>query len=200
VEESHRTYRRRTYETFQLLFRETPSGGPLRIEEKWTDVNWKQVWHNLHVTPVVDGVKDTWYAVLHDILLTKTRLHAIRLAPSAACDDCNMPDTIPHKLVECGEGSRLWHWIRHLLSIILRTDPRLIPDEWLYRPQFKLWPPQRHRAVLWILARTVAYRCQRGARLTHCDFHDFLRRARWKLYQVNQRLRLVGSYLSVLDL
>jgi hypothetical protein len=68
VGESHRTYRRPTYETFQLLLRDTPRGRPLRIEDKWKGVNWQQVWRNLHETPVEDGVKDTWYALLHDIL------------------------------------------------------------------------------------------------------------------------------------
>jgi hypothetical protein len=111
-----------------------------------------------------------------------------------------MPDTIPHRLLECGEGFRLWYWLRHLLSMMLPIDPWLIPEEWLYRPQFKLWSPQRHRAVLWMLEHMVTFRCQRWAQLTQCDLHDFLQRARWKLYQVNQRPRLVGNYLSVLDM
>jgi hypothetical protein len=41
---------------------------------------------------------------------------------------------------------------------ILRIDPAHIPPDWTTRPQFRLWPTERHRAVLWILAQmAVAY-------------------------------------------
>ena len=41
---------------------------------------------------------------------------------------------------------------------ILRIDPAHIPPDWTTRPQFRLWTPQGHLAVLWILAQmAVAY-------------------------------------------
>jgi hypothetical protein len=157
------------------------------------------VWRNLWEAPVEDDVKDVWYRVIHDILPTKTRLHAIHMSPDNTCSKCNEPDTIPHRLVECGEGACQWAWTQRWLGMILRSDPQTIPADWLYRPQFPLWPPQRHRAVLWILAHFVAYRCQRGNCPTLIDLHDFLQRARWKFYHKLRRLSLVGNYLSLLD-
>jgi hypothetical protein len=59
---------------------------------------------------------------------------------------------------------------------MLRIDQRWISEEWLYRPQFWLWPPQRHKAVLWLLTRLVESRIQRGKLLTTHDYHDFLQR------------------------
>jgi hypothetical protein len=72
-----------------------------------------------------------------------------------------------------------------------------IPEEWLLRPDFQLWPPQRHRAVLWMLAHMAVFRTARE--LTQHDYHDFLRRARWKITSVPARKALVGNYLSILD-
>ena len=31
---------------------------------------------------------------------------------------------------------------------MLRTSPTHIPQEWLVRPQFSLWPPQRHSDIV----------------------------------------------------
>jgi hypothetical protein len=76
---------------------------------------------------------------------------------------------------------------------------RWIPEVWLYRPQFHLWPPQRHRAVLWLLAKLVEFRAQRCKLLTTHDYYDFLRRSKWKLYQQHNRLLRVRNYLGVLD-
>ena len=49
-------------------------------------------------------------------------------------------------------------WTKRRIAWILRIDPAHIPPDWTTRPQFRLWPPQRHRAVLCILAQMVWYR------------------------------------------
>jgi hypothetical protein len=97
---------------------------------------------------------------------------------------------------ECGQGTRHWEWTRVRLALMLRTDKRWILTEWLLRPHFHLWPPPRHRAVLWTLATYIAFRTQRG---TLSDLYDFFRRAKRKMYQSRNRMRLVGNYLDVLE-
>jgi hypothetical protein len=81
------------------------------------------------------------------------------------------------------------------LALMLRTGRRWIPTERLLRPQFRFWPPPRHRAVSWTLATFIEFRSQRGALLTLSDLHDFFQRAKRKLYQSRNRMRLVGNYL-----
>jgi hypothetical protein len=39
-------------------------------------------------------------------------------------------------------------------------DPVWIPEEWTLRPQFHIWPPRSHMAILWIIAHMVWYRIQ----------------------------------------
>jgi hypothetical protein len=82
---------------------------------------------------------------------------------------------------------------------MLRTDPKRVPADWLLRPQFKLWPPQRHRALLWVMANLVVFRIHQGRDLTLHDYLDFLRLAKWKLYQTNDRTACVGKYLTNID-
>jgi hypothetical protein len=154
---------------------------------------------NLWATPVEEVTKDVWYRVIHDIIPTKGQLHAIRLAQTEQCQKCNVPDTLSHRVTVCGTGSGQWKWTRKHFAVMLRMDQRWIPEEWLYRQQFRLWPPQRYKAVLWPLARLVEYRTQRGKFLTTHDYHDFLQRSKRKLYQQDNRLSLMGNYLSILD-
>jgi hypothetical protein len=76
-------------------------------------------------------------------------------------------------------------------------DLAYIPDTWLLRPDFLLWPPQRHKAVLWMFAHMAVYRTTDA--LTKHDYLDFLRRARWKLTSAPSLKALVGNYLTLLD-
>ena len=51
------------------------------------------------------------------------------------------------------------------------------------RQTFHFRPPQKHAAVVWIIADLVAYRMQTQKGLSLLDYTDFLRRARWKAYK-----------------
>jgi hypothetical protein len=150
-------------------------------------------------TPVDEDTKGMWYKVIHDIIPKRDRLYTIHLATDNLCMECKIQDTVMHRMVECGEGTRQWNWSKSRLALMLRVDPRCVTDDWLLRPQFKIWPPQKHKAVLRLLARFVDFRCQLGKTLNLQDFHDFLQRSKMKLYQTKNRLQLVGNYLSVLD-
>jgi hypothetical protein len=79
------------------------------------------------------------------------------------------------------------------------NGPERIPEEWLYRPHFHLWPSQWHSAVLWVLAKLIAFRTHKGRSLTTQDYHDFLQLSKWKFYQEHNRMSRVGNYLSVLE-
>jgi hypothetical protein len=129
---------------------------------------------------------------------THERLHRIKLAPTDRCTQCGQQDTIQHRLIECAEGTVTWEWTKQRIATMLRTDPRHTPAEWLLRPHFKLWPPKRHRAILWTLANLALYRLQRQLLLTLQDYIDFRRRAKWKKYQRTGRLNIVGNYPETL--
>ena len=135
------------------------------ITRLWPDMDWVTVWKNLQMAPVPRTTKAIWYWVVHDILPTNESLHNIRLAPTDQCRHCDRKDTIQHRLTECGDGEIVWEWT----AAMMRTDLRRIPPEWLLRSQFRLWPPQCHRAVSWVLAQLVLYTVQQRRALT---LHD----------------------------
>jgi hypothetical protein len=181
--ESITTYKRRIYDTILTLRR--PTTGPLdmSVTRLWPDTDWATVWRNLQAAPVRETTKAVWYRILHDILPTNERLYKIRLNTTDRFRHCDRKDTIQHRLIECGDGALVWEWTRLRLAAMLRTIPRRIPPERLLRPHFRLWPPQRHRAVLWVLAQLVLNRSQQRRALTLHDYIDFLRRMKWKMYQ-----------------
>jgi hypothetical protein len=92
----------------------------------------------------------------------------------------------------------MWHWTKVRLATILRTGVTQISDEWPLHPICDVWPPTKRRAVLWILAHFVYFRATLRARVTLMDYADFMRRARWKVQVVPQRVRFLGQYLEVL--
>jgi hypothetical protein len=102
-----------------------------------------------------------------------------------------------HRITDCGEGPIQWTWTKQKLGIILRTDPRHIPKEWTIYPDIELWPPQRHTAVLWILAHFVFYRLQNNMRLSLRDYMHFMKMTRWK-QQYTARPK-TGRYLEVME-
>jgi hypothetical protein len=96
-------------------------------------------------------------------------------------------------------GKEMWRWTQGHLATMLPTHSCCIPDDWPLCPRFSLWPPQRHGAVLWVLAYFVYYRVQHPTTPTLQDFADFMRRARWKAHPLPQRCKRVGNYLTVLE-
>jgi len=122
-----------------------------------------------------------------------------RKVAGSICKECGKKDTLIHRLTECEEGQPMWECTRKVIARMLRTIPVRIPNEWLLRPQFYLWPPQRQRTVLWVLSRCVTFRLNRQRSPTLHDLMDFLRRSIWKMYQSPSRHRSVGNFLTVLD-
>jgi hypothetical protein len=173
--ESIKAYKRRIYDALHTLLQETTEPADMSITRFWPNTDWETVWKNLHPAPVSGTTKAVWYRILHDIIPTNERLHKIGLSSTDQCRRCDKKDTIQHRLIECGNGEIVWKWTRQKIATMLRMDPRYIPPEWILRPHFKLWPPQRHRAILWVLAQLVLYRVHQRRPLTLNDYMDFLR-------------------------
>jgi hypothetical protein len=140
-----------------------------------------------------------WYRAIHDIYPTHERLQRINMTASPLCRHCNMVDDLQHRITECGEGHILWDWTKDRLARILRTTGRRIPDAWLLRLDFSIWPPKRQREVLWLFANFVEFRMQRRDTLNSQDYYEFLRRGKWKLQQATRWNERVGNYLCVLE-
>ena len=196
--ESTRAYKCKLYTTICLLLMMETETSRLRVMRMWPNADWTTVWTNIHEAPIPETAKVTWFKVIHDIIPTRARLHTIRLSPTDKCEHCTQTDTLRHRITECGVTSLNWERTRKLIAIILRTDWRTIHADWLIRPTLKLWPPKRHRAVLWMLAMYIMYCMQRHRELLGQDYYEFLRRARWKTDKRTDRDKLVGNYLSVI--
>jgi len=138
------------------------------------------------------------YQVIHDLLSTNVRPY-INMTPSNTSPQCASTDTLEHHLTACCEGQLIWNHVKTLLARMLRTSPTRIPEDWLLRPHFNIWPPKRNRAVLWNLANAINFRLHQLATPTLKDFIDFLLRSRWKLMNKRWGRYLVGNYLIVLD-
>jgi len=159
----------------------------MRIMQLHPSADWERIWNKVHACWTTEVIRLNWYVVIQDILTTYPRLHKIRLVGSTLCCHCGEPDTIQHRMTECGEGTRIWNWTKGRIAWILRTGPVHIPSDWTTRPQFQVWPPQRHRAVLWILVQMVWYTINEDRAGNEQDYSDFLRRTRWKAYQAKFR-------------
>ena len=156
--ESKRAYKRRLYSTLYHISRGATDEQEMRITKIWPTTDWKNVWKNIHRTPVSGGMKAAWCKVINDTLPTNDRLHKIRMSPTDKCSNCCMHDTVQHRLIECGEGPQIWKWTTQKVVHILRTTPNRTPSDRLLCPQRALWPHPRRRAVMWILANVVFFR------------------------------------------
>ena len=189
--------KQRIYRTLHTMNRAGTGNREMRIVQQWPGSDWDSIWRNLHNKAIRDTLKATWYRIIPDLIPTKVRLAAISLAETNKCDRCAKVDTTIHRLTDCTPSADIWKWTRTRIAAILRTDQRYIPNDWTTRPQFHLWPPQRHNATVWTLAHLVWY-ITNEHRLSLTDYIDFLRRARWKAYKRPRQRRIVGNYLEVL--
>jgi exonuclease III len=199
-QEQHETtkiFRKRVYRTLHEMERAAGTNNELRIIRHWPNTNWANVWTNLHSSRLSDNIKSAWYKVIHELIPTKERLVAINLASSMQCDRCHKTDTLTHRLTNCDPSAVIWQWTKNRIATILRYNQQYIPPEWILRPQFQFWPPQRHNAIVWIIGHLVWYLTNEH-RLSLTDYIDFLRRARWKIINTQQSRRTMGKYLEIL--
>ena len=196
---STKAYKARIYTTLRALSKAmTPPQG-IRIEKLWPHADWKVIWKNLAETPTSEADIEVWYKVINDIIPTNERLHRIKMASTDTCKECGEVDTPSQTITECGESKAIWDWTQQIIARMLRTSPSNITQDWLLRPQFCLWSPQRQRAVMWLLSRHVIYRSSRHQSSSSQDYLDFLRRSRWKMNQQSSKPKLVANFLSVVD-
>jgi hypothetical protein len=148
----------------------------MRITDKHPTIQWANVWTNIHHPAFSDSIKSTWYVVVHDIVPTNERLAVKRITDIDRRTQCDRLDTLTHRIISCQEEEGMWTWTKGKIAQILRIDPRHIPAEWALRPTLKVWPPQRHAAIIWILAHFMAYKLQGHRCLTLLDYTAYLRR------------------------
>jgi exonuclease III len=197
--ENQRSFKTRLYKVILTSINAAVSPQEMRIQKLWPNIDWPNTWKNLKEAPISDDTRCLWYRVIHDIIPTNCRLHRIQMTPSDTCRWCPESDTLEHRIISCRQGVQIWNHTKTLIARMMRIDPKHIPNDWPLRPYFKIWPPQKHKAILWTLANTVTFRTKHHPDLTLQDYIDFLKRTRWKLMRSKRGRTLVGNYLTVLD-
>jgi hypothetical protein len=169
-----------------------------RVQAKRPQLKWERVWANINNKVLPRRVQITWYTILHDIIPTSQRLHAIHLQDSDTCDVCQQTDTLIRRYTTCSKTSAIWEWTRQRIAVFLRVNERHVPDDWITVPSFQIYPPQRHNATTWMLGNMIQY-VHDNSLLNMEDYIDFLRRARWKERTHRVGLNTCGNYLDVID-
>ena len=196
--DSCRTVKKQIYSTLLRLSTNANQPCEMRITRNNPGVVWQHVWRNLHKSGLTAPIKSLWYAAIHDILPTHDRLATINLVPVNTCPRCQNPDSVLHRIIDCSNGNLQWTWTKQKMALILRTEAKHIPKEWTTLPDLHLWPPQRHAAIIWIIAHYVYYRLQNNRRHSLRDYIDFMKRARWKHKRTTKGPN-TGRYLEVLE-
>jgi hypothetical protein len=119
--------------TIMLQARLNPKA--MRIETLHPYSNWVLTWKTLWDAPIPIATRTWWYQIIHDIIPTTQRLHAIGISQADTCRLFTGNDTLLHRLVKCGDGPEQWAWMRGRMAANLRMDKNWIPDTWLIRPQ-----------------------------------------------------------------
>jgi hypothetical protein len=130
---------------------------PPRVARKWPTTNWKQVWANVNSRALPQHARDTWYQCVHDIVPTRALVHARKvdsMLTSPDCQHCAVPDTMLHRLTECGDADAIWGWLQRLLKQLLDRD---VKPECLLRPDFRAATARQQAAALWATGTMVAY-------------------------------------------
>jgi len=171
-DKASRCFRRRIYASLSSKALERKGARDVRIMKQHPNTTWSKVWGNLNAILSSDELKAAWFMVMYDLIPTNDRLDKTQRSTTNNWEHCSRVDTLIHRLSECSEGAGIWRWTRSRTAINLRMDHNL--PEWTVLPSFQFWPPQRHRALLWILARMMYYSTQHWHRVSTIDYADFM--------------------------
>jgi len=121
-DDTTKAFKKRIYNTLHTMERAATGNREMRIVKQWPQNDWDRVWRNLRTAWITDTLKSTWYNIIHDLIPTKERLAAIRLAASNQCDRRAKADTLIHRLTDCTSSADIWKWTRSRLAAILIND------------------------------------------------------------------------------
>ena len=98
---------------------------------------------------------------MHDLVVTRTRLHNTNQDDGPAsergrCTICepSAPDTLLHRLTECGDADGIWCWLQRRLVALLGVP---VKPEIMLRPDFLVADRVRQAADVWVTGTTVAF-------------------------------------------
>jgi hypothetical protein len=188
--------KKKTRVTLRNMAKSEKEAPRMRIMTLHPAFDWSMAWKNYGNEILPDRVRSMWYRVVHDILPTNVQMYRIHLSDTDRCK-CDTQDNLLHRLTERDESSAIWQWTRFRLALIQRIAPCHIPSFWLLFPSFTLWSRAKHQATLWFLAHMVYYVFSSSRGISVIDYLDFMRRARWKMYQDSRRMEHFGKYLDV---
>ena len=198
AEDKDDTYKQNVYKTLYSAKFHINVTLPIRVQEKHPHSNWTTIWKNINKLFLPTITRTTWYMVVHDIVPTNERLHKIKLHDTGECKDCRKKDTILHRYTECARAQGIWAWTKQRIAYILRTSTIEVKNEWICLPDYNIYPPQRHNAVIWLIGHMIGY-IHNNETPTRQDYMDFLRRARKKIYSTHKRPSYCGKYLDIID-
>jgi hypothetical protein len=95
------TLKARVYETLRMIKLTTEPPRNMRITVMYPTTDWERACANLHATWAADAIEVNWFKVIHNILSTNERLHAIRLVGLPRCSNYGEHDTAVN--AECNE-------------------------------------------------------------------------------------------------
>ena len=101
------------------------------------------IWDNIASTTM-----STWYRVIHHLTPTHVRLQSVNLQNTRARVQCSDIDTLLYRLKPCSATSGLWQWTRHRIAVVLPTDTRYVPPQWLILPDFTTWPKTKCHMII----------------------------------------------------
>jgi hypothetical protein len=181
----------RIYEVHSHALRTKHLQVGMRMQVKYHQAIWKAIWTNITAKTLSLRIRSIWYAIVHDIVPTNSRLHDINLHETGNCQYCGTRDTIIHRFTECIEAKIIWSWIQKNVACYLRMNSWHVPNTWITLPDFEIYPLQRHNATIWMIGHMIGYIYDNPS-LTQQDFLDFLKRTRWKEYSRRSQFKDVG--------
>ena len=104
--ETPRLFRKRIYRTLHAMVKATTQPRSLRVEIRYPNHNWPQIWRNLHIARIPEVILSVWYTVIHDIIPTKQRLLKIALTNTDRCVKCDQTDTLLHRMTDVAQGNK----------------------------------------------------------------------------------------------
>jgi hypothetical protein len=150
---------------------------PMRMQLKYPQHNSANIWNNINKKFMSHTIRTIWYMVVQDIIPTKSRLHNIHRHDTGDCPHCGSQDNIQHRFTICTRAQEIWEWTRARIATLLSTSTSKAKNEWIFLPDFRLYPLQRHNAVVWYIGHMIGY-LHGNLSITWKDYIDFLKRTR----------------------
>ena len=133
----------------------TSSFPPPKIESRYADLPWNDIWSRLNHPVLTSPVRDIMFLLIHNCLPTRDRLLRLNMCDNATCPRQDGLENTEHLFTSCTRSQVAWAWMRRKVTSLMPDWVAQFPSD--FELLHLVYNAQAEAEILWMISHYCNY-------------------------------------------